>query len=176
LDIRFCLNTRNGEKFMQPVFGLMWLAVFVTCIVGLILYYRHKRAELIHQERMTAMEKGVALPVFEPAVRAMDPVRRHLLFGMIWLFSGAGLAIFLFALSVTIPRPSLNEPQARIEALRRLGASDEELRSVINEQSRANQGLPIGFGTVGFIPMGVGLAYMIFYATERKRYAGLDTQ
>jgi hypothetical protein len=163
------------EKFMQPAFGFMWLSVFVTCIVGTVLYYRHKRAELIHQERMTAMEKGVALPVFESVVPAIDPVRRHLLFGMIWLFSGAGLAIFLFALSVTIPRPSPNEREARMEALRKLGAGDDELRMVVNEQSRMNQGLPIGFGTIGFIPMGVGLAYMTFYAAERKRYASLNT-
>jgi hypothetical protein len=161
---------------MQPVFGLMWLSIFVTCVIGSILYFRHKRAELIHQERMTAMEKGVALPVFEPAVPAVDPVRRHLLFGMIWLFSGAGLAIFLFAVSVTTPHPSPNEREARMETLRKLGASDEELRSVVNEQARMGQGLPIGFGTVGFIPMGVGLAYMIFYGTERKRYAALDTR
>jgi hypothetical protein len=160
---------------MQPAFGMMWFSVFLTCIVGTILYYRHKRAELIHQERMTAMEKGVALPVFEPAVQAIDHVRRHLLFGMIWLFSGAGLAIFIFALSITIPRPNGDERRTRIESLRKLGASDDELRMVVNEQSRMNQGLPIGFGTIGFIPMGVGLAYMIFYAVERKRYAGLST-
>ena len=78
---------------MQPVFGLMGLFVFLTCVIGSILYYRHKRAELVHQERMTAMEKGVALPVFEPLTRSIDPVRRHLLFGMIWLFSGKGMFV-----------------------------------------------------------------------------------
>ena len=163
---------------MQPIFGLMWLFVFLTCVIGSILYYRHKRAELVHQERMTAMEKGVALPVFEPLTRSIDPVRRHLLFGMIWLFSGAGLAIFLFALSATTPHMNgltLNERQDRVQALRKLGASDEELRRVLYDDRRTN-GIPIGLGTVGFIPMGVGLAYMVFFAVENKRYAGIATR
>jgi len=79
---------------------------------------------------------------------------------------------FFFLLSAS---PNGDERRTRIESLRKLGASDDELRMVVNEQSRMNQGLPIGFGTIGFIPMGVGLAYMIFYAAERKRYAGLNT-
>jgi hypothetical protein len=119
--------------------------------------------------------KGVTLPAFESAVLAIDPVRRHLLFGMIGLFSGAGSAIFLFALSLTTPHPSPNEREARMEVPRKFGASDDELRMVVNDQSRMSRGLPIGFGTIGFIPMGVRLAYMIFYAAERKRCAGLNT-
>jgi hypothetical protein len=92
---------------------------------------------------------------------------------MIWLFSGAGLAIFLFALSATLPKADMNtlqERQAKVEALRHLGASDEELRRVIYEQDRAGARMPVGISTIGLIPMGVGLAYLIFYAAERKRY------
>jgi hypothetical protein len=159
---------------MEPLIGFMLLFAFLTCITGSTLYYRHKRAELVHRERMAAMEKGVALPVFEPATRSIDPMRRNLLFGMIWLFSGAGLAIFLFVFSVTAPQAdavSLQERQAKAETLRKLGASDDELRRVIYNDGRHGPVVPIGLGTVGFVPMGVGLAYLIFYAVERKRYA-----
>jgi hypothetical protein len=155
---------------MQPVYGFLILFLFLVTTVGGILHFRHKRAELIHAERMTAMEKGVALPVFEPAMRSIDPMRRNLLFGMIWLFSGAGLAIFLFALSATVPRSSLQDRQEAVEAMRKLGASDQELRSVFNERARETRAIPFGLGTVGFVPMGVGLAYLIFYGVERKRY------
>lgn len=155
---------------MQPIFGFMWLFIFLTCLIATILHYRHKRAELIHAERMTAMEKGVALPVFEPATRSIDPMRRNLLFGMIWLFSGMGLAFFLFALSTTTPNRHVGSPEASLETLRKLGASDDELRRAFYEHERDSNGIPIGLGTVGSVPMGVGLAYLIFYAIERKRY------
>jgi hypothetical protein len=97
-------------------------------------------------------------------------MRRNLLFGMIWLFSGAGLAIFLFALSATVPRSSLQDRQDAVEALRKLGASDQELRTAFNQRGMETRAIPFGLGTVGFVPMGVGLAYLIFYGVERKRY------
>jgi len=151
----------------------------VTVLIAIGLFQRHQKAEFAHKERMTAMEKGVALPVFESVRVPMDPNRRNLLFGMIWLFSGAGLAVFLFALSATVqhltPEP-LPERQAKVETLRKLGASDEELRNVINDQSRSERSIPVGLGTVGFIPMGVGFAYLIFYSVERKRYEGVSPQ
>jgi hypothetical protein len=152
--------------------AVMLFLFFVSTIAG-TLYYRHKRAEMVHRERMTAMEKGVDFPIFEPNAASMDPIRRNLLFGLIWLFSGAGLAIFLFALSVTIPHSgtvSLAESQAKVEALRKLGASDDELRRIIYDQSRGGPSIPIGLATIGLIPMGVGLAYLVFYGVERKRY------
>jgi hypothetical protein len=157
----------------MEVFGTIVLFGFLTFMVGIILFSRHKKAELIHQERMTAMEKGVALPVFVPEAPAPDPIRRYLLSGMIWLFSGAALAFFLLALSATVPQAgdiSPQESQAKIEVLRKLGADDDELRRVIYDQARRGPRIPIGLGTVGFIPMGVGLAYLIFYAAERRRY------
>jgi hypothetical protein len=160
---------------MQPVYGFLILFFFLLTAIGAFLHFRHKRAELVHAERMTAMEKGVALPVFEPATRSIDPMRRNLLFGMIWLFSGAGLAIFLFALSATTPHPNTvtaSERAASLETLRKLGASDDELRRAYYMRERESQGIPIGIGTLGFVPMGVGLAYLIFYAAERKRYNG----
>jgi hypothetical protein len=151
----------------------------MTVLIGIVLFQRHQKAEFLHKERMAAMEKGMPLPVFEAPRAGMDPNRRNLLYGMIWLFSGAGLAVFLFALSATAPHAvptPLAERQARIESLQKLGASNEELRQVINEQARQEREVPMGLGAVGFVPIGVGLAYLIFYATERKRYEGIGAQ
>jgi hypothetical protein len=154
---------------MHDIGGIFAVAgVAVVVCVGL--YYRHLKAELVHKERMTAMEKGVQMPVLELAQPPRDPISRYLLAGMIWLFGGAGLSVFLFALTITLPHPKGLTPQerdAKIEALRNLGASNAELRRVLFE--RDNETHPIGAGTVGFIPMGVGLAYLIFYNVERKR-------
>jgi hypothetical protein len=157
---------------MHDLAGI-YFAAFAACMLGTVLYYRHKKTELMHVERMAAIEKGVAIPAMEPVRPAPDPIRRYLLAGMVWLFSGAGLVIFLFALSVTQPKSDMNalqDRQAKVEALRHLGASDEELRRVINQQERVGDRMPIGISTIGFIPMGVGLAYLIFYSAERKRY------
>jgi hypothetical protein len=158
---------------MPPAFVAILTFAFAICIPASALYYRHKRAELTHAERMAALEKGVALPVFEPLKPAADPIRRYLLAGMIWLFSGAALSFFLFALSVTQPKSdidSLQERQAKVEALRKLGASDEELRRVVIERGGPGGRMPVGMGAIGLIPMGVGLAYLIFYTVERKRF------
>lgn len=147
---------------------------FFALLTSTALYYRHKKVELVHKERMAAMEKGVALPVFPPEEFPSDPARRYLLSGMIWLFSGAALATFLFTLSATMPQHSvvtMQERQAKIEELRKLGAPDFELRRVIYDEGRRDPQIPIGIGTVGLVPMGVGIAYLIFFFVERKKYS-----
>jgi hypothetical protein len=150
--------------------GVFIFGGLIAIIVGTNLFYRHKRAELVHQERMAAIERGVEFPIDVTPRNPMDPIRRYLLSGMIWLFSGAALAVFLVALSATLPHhpaASIQERQARIEELRKLGAPDFELRSVFYD--RRDPEIPVGLSTVGLIPMGVGLAYLIFYFSERKR-------
>jgi hypothetical protein len=163
---------------MMGFLGPFFLFILALTSIGSVLYYRHKKTELIHKERMAAMEKGVAIPVFDQT-SSPDPIRRYLLSGLIWLFSGAALAFFLFTLSATAPKSggeTLQEREAKVEALRKLGASDDELRRVIYEQGRLNERdrIPMGLGTVGFIPMGVGIAYLIFFSVERKRYAAVS--
>jgi hypothetical protein len=139
--------------------------------ISILLYYRHEKAKLLHAEQMAAIERGVSLPVPQSLPRPIDPIRRYLLSGMTWLFSGIGLALFLFALSATLPNTeavSQGELQNRIETLRKLGAQDRELREVVYESERRSPRMPIGFGVIGLIPIGVGLAHLIFYAGERK--------
>jgi hypothetical protein len=118
---------------------------------------------------MAAIEKGVPYPL-DLRAEPGEPIRRYLLAGMIWLFSGVALVIFLGALAGTIPHRSplpMQERQARIEELRKLGAPDWELRGVYYD--RRDPEIPFGLALVGLIPMGVGLAYLIFFFSERKR-------
>ena len=151
-------------------FGVSIVGVIIAIIIGTNLFYRHKRAELVHQERMAAIERGIEFPIEASPRQPMEPTRRYLLSGMIWLFSGAALAIFLGALSATLPHyveTPIQERQARVEELRKLGAPDWELRSVF--YNHRDPEIPAGLSAAGLIPMGVGLAYLIFYFSERKR-------
>jgi hypothetical protein len=69
------------------------------------LYFKHverrRRLEIVHEERLAAMEKGIPLPEFPldpPKVaRAPDP-RAPLIHGIVWLALGGGamLALRLF--------------------------------------------------------------------------------
>jgi hypothetical protein len=158
----------------MKVFAVCVIGFLLVIIIGANLFYRHKRAELVHQERMAAIERGVEFPIDTTSRPPMEPIRRYLLSGMIWLFSGAALVVFLGALSATLPHRGTGlaeETVARIDELRKLGADDSELRRVLYDQNRRYPEIPLGLSMVGLIPMGVGLAYLIFFFTERKRAA-----
>jgi hypothetical protein len=72
------------------------------------LYFRHierqRRLEIVHQERLAAMEKGIPLPEFPldpPRVpRPPDP-RAPLIHGIVWLALGGGA---MLALRMLIPQ------------------------------------------------------------------------
>lgn len=70
-------------------------------IVFAITDYRRRRdiVESFHKERMAAIERGMDVPPLPDNV--FDAVKRprHLLVGMVWLFIGIGLTIFLGAIT-----------------------------------------------------------------------------
>lgn len=82
--------------------------IIVLALAGVVIaywYFRHvegrRRLEVIHQERLAAMEKGIPLPELPPleppaASRAQDP-RVLLLHGLVWLALGLGgtIAVYL---------------------------------------------------------------------------------
>ena len=73
----------------------------ITAIIGaialiaLLAYFRHRATELRHRERVAAMEKGIELPP-EPVLGR----HAYLLRGLVWLFTGIALSIFLTAFAV----------------------------------------------------------------------------
>lgn len=88
-------------------------ALIVTALAAAILGYlylryaeRRRRLEIIHQERLVAMEKGIPLPELplDPArtPRPPDP-RAPLLHGLVWIAFGAGGMLALF---MTGPLPN----------------------------------------------------------------------
>lgn len=66
------------------------------------LYFRHqerqRRLEVVHQERLAAMEKGIPLPELPldgPTVSKPPDRRAPLIHGIVWLSLGAGAAVAL---------------------------------------------------------------------------------
>jgi Domain of unknown function (DUF6249) len=148
---------------------LIFLIVMAVLVVLPSLFMRYKWQTLRHQERMAALEKGAQLPV-EPIENPPWTSRIYLLRGLIWLFSGIAVVIFLGGLAMTdVEMDSLESRMWRAEQLRSAGMPEEQWKRVINEPAQQHQRIPNGLALIGLVPIGVGLAYLIFYAGERKQ-------
>jgi len=112
---------------------------------------------------MAAIERGVALPVGESSWGPSTLLLR----GMMWLFSGIGLVMFLLALSASGGReiPAAERVQLSNYA-KSSGATEEQAREIMHDKTQP--GLPLGFSLIGLIPIGVGVAYLITYRKENE--------
>ncbi len=120
---------------MPFVLGIMGMSVPII-IIGLVAYFSHRSREMLHRERMLALEKGLPAPSEPPRdSRRQLSSRDYLLRGLMWLFVGLGLLAFCWTFALTFP----------------LG--DDRLQH-------------FRLGLLGFVPVGVGLAYLIFYMVE----------
>ena len=77
------------------------VAALAAAVVA-YLYFRHierlRRLEVVHQERLTAMEKGIPLPELPldpPKVRTPPDPRAPLIHGIVWLALGFGAMVAL---------------------------------------------------------------------------------
>jgi hypothetical protein len=147
------------------VLALLTFGFLVTVVL-----LRYKRAALRHEERMTVIEKGGVLPALdEERPKAPWTPRVYLLRGMLWLFVGVAIVIVLASISISAAHPpSLSWRISEAQALRSQGATEEQVRQYMAEESRRNEGLPIGVASVGLIPIGVGFAYLLFYKKETQ--------
>ena len=149
---------------------LMVLAAAAIIIWSLVL--RYKRQQLRHQERMAAIEKGAELPAERPEMTpAPWSPRLYLLRGLVWLFTGIGLSVFLLGLSLSIGarQETIEDRLWRAQNLRHNGATEDEVKQLINSKEPVRKDFPEGFALIGLIPIGVGLAYIIYYRGEDKR-------
>jgi hypothetical protein len=56
----------------------------------------------------------------------------------------------------------------QVKNLRDNGATDEQIQQYMRDADKERDGLPLGAATVGLIPMGVGVAYLMFYRKEQQ--------
>jgi len=152
-----------------PEFELTIMMLSAAAIIIWSLVLRYKRQQLRHQERMIAIEKGAELPL-ERAEQPAAPwsPRIYLLRGLIWLFTGIALSVFLFgvALSVGSRQTTLEDRLLQAQNLRRQGATEDEVKQFLNSKEPVHNHFPEGFALIGLIPIGVGLAYVIYYRGE----------
>jgi hypothetical protein len=142
------------------------LFLTVTGLFVYALYMRFRRRELLHKERMAALEKGVALPDLTDIEAGP---RVYLLRGMIWLLSGLALSVFLLVLSATTHFPKSAEERFReANQIARWGGTQEQIQQAQNDTGPRER-LPYAVSLIGLIPIGVGVAYLIFHRVETSR-------
>jgi hypothetical protein len=159
---------------LEPQGVFVILTLLGVAVVFWSMHLRYRRRELQHKERMAALEKGAELPALTDVERRAPWSPRVYVFrGMVWLFSGVAFMIFLFAISGRSSRPRSVEQKIDMAIrLRGMGATDGQIREAQNEPGRSD-GLPWQSGLIGLVPIGVGLAYLIFYRLEGKNMAAL---
>jgi hypothetical protein len=168
------VSISKGERPAMRGLGfpevVMFLLFFVAVLLVPALFFRYRKQVLSHQERMTALEKGVDLPAMRTEAGPWTP-RVYLLRGLIWLFGGIGLAVFLLALSLTSMEPvPLSLKLFEAQRLREAGGTEDQVKQLINSYE-VRKRVPEGLSLIGLVPVGVGLAYLIFYFGERKQLA-----
>jgi alkylhydroperoxidase/carboxymuconolactone decarboxylase family protein YurZ len=145
---------------------ILMVLVFACVTVFVSLAYRYHVREMEHKQMLAAIEKGVDPPV--PQSAPWTP-RTYLLHGMIWLFAGLASFIALSAIAATSRRPIPVEVTVRAATeARERGATPEEIQMLLHTP-REEEGIPMGLGFLGLIPVGVGLAYLIFYRVESRK-------
>lgn len=87
----------NSKDLLLGIFYISALTGLIA-IAALKFWLDYKRREMAHKERMTAMEKGLALPPPEPTSVAPDnKARTHLKMGLTFLALGVALTAGLIA-------------------------------------------------------------------------------
>lgn len=143
------------------LFGGLFLLMF-------LLLLRHRSQQMLHLERMAAIEKGADVAA---ASRQWSP-RVYLLRGLIWTFAGIGLCVSLLGLVAASSRPVSVQTEAwRAKSVSEtLGIPvDQARRLVAEEDARHPDGMSPGIALLSLIPLGVGLAYLLYYASDPAR-------
>jgi len=158
---------------LQSVLVITVVVLGVASVVTVLLYtlhLRYKTRENLHRERLAALEKGLSspAPVEAPLPASWNP-RIYLLRGLMWLFGGVTLAVFLAGATFTQRRPpDLEWRLWHMQRLKELGATEEQIRQDLAQRGHRDDPPP-ALALAGLIPAGVGLAYLIYYRVERKR-------
>ncbi|MGE5647171.1 MAG: DUF6249 domain-containing protein [Acidobacteriota bacterium] len=154
------------ERFAFLLF-FMTLLLSTVAVVFWSLLLRYRRRELQHKERMAAIEKGAALPALTDERAPWSP-RLYLLRGMIWASIGISLIAFLSTAAAMSTRPKSYEERAwQARRLREMGAPEDQIQQAQRDKT-PHDGVPMGLAFIGLVPLGVGVAYLIFYRVEGR--------
>jgi uncharacterized membrane protein len=163
---------RKMPEFMIGSFLLCALAITITT-----LYLRHRNQQMLHQERMAGLEKGVLVPA--PIAPAPWSPRVYLLRGLIWSLTGAALMVCLYGIVLSTQHHGSAETiayQAQDIAHHLQIPLDQARQMAEKDAAAGNQGSRAGIALLGLIPLAVGLAYLVFYYSDPSRKAGSQSE
>ena len=163
--------TNNEFQFWMT--ALMMVCGLVVVVVLLVL--RQRNQQMRHQERLAAIEKGAALPP-HMATAPWSP-RVYLLRGLIWSFTGGAIVIALLLVAMASHRPYHESVEILASKARnvseRLQIPIEQAREIVAkdeaERAEQNDGPSPAIALFGLIPLGVGLAYIVYYRSGETR-------
>ena len=115
------------------------IIVALIAFVAFRQWLRQQRRNMIHRERLAAIEKGIELPPLEQEVqsRSWNVQRILLLAGLTWISLGVGAFVVLTAL--------------------------------LSNPSGAAQDIPQGMQWIGVAPVAIGVSHIIVYFVGRKK-------
>ena len=145
--------------------------MLALAIIVVALYFRYRKLQLLHQERMTALEKGLPVPDGYTQAPPWSP-RVYLLRGLVWSLVGIAFIVSFLAIARSTQRSrSAEDVFLRAKNLsQNAGISMEEARQIAaKDQNSQQEGVPWGMALLGLIPVGVGAAHLIFYYTGERR-------
>ena len=153
-----------------PIIIAFCLLLDAMVIILVVLFMRYRNQQMFHKERLAALEKGIAGPISQ--MPAPWSPRVFLLRGLLWSFAGVALIISLLGIAASSHRPEPADVTLwRAKNIAQsLNLSTEEARQIAEKDREVRQnGVPFSVALLGLIPVGVGIAYLVFY------YAG-DTR
>lgn len=144
------------------------LTIFAIPLFGVALIVRFLQGSRKHKERLAAIEKGVSLPEVGGPAANVTGARIYLLHGLIWLFVGIALTLALLGISLTSERPKTQAMmEIRADVALRHGTPEEYEEAV--KHIPPQYAVPPALCLLGLIPIGVGLAYLLFHRAESRQ-------
>ncbi len=160
---------------MSGINFFLLLMVPVLAVIFVALYVRYRNLQMFHQERLAALDKGVTIPIGHTL--APWSQRVYLLRGLLWSFAGIALIVSLLGIAAATRRTESAENTLwRAQNMaKNLNIPAEEAKQIAEKDRDARpNGMPASVSLLGLIPVGVGLAYLVFYFTgERRRPDGI---
>ena len=115
------------------------IVIAVVCYIGFRFAMQISKRNMVHRERMAAIEKGIELPPMDAEVKrnGLTVQRILLLAGLVWLSLGIGAFVTLSAL--------------------------------LAHQTEVTAGLPSGMQWIGLAPALIGLSHLIVFLVGRSK-------
>jgi hypothetical protein len=128
------------------------IVVALIAFAAFNLWLRQQRRQMIHRERLAALEKGIELPAIPSDARpvAWNVQAILLLAGLCWV--AVGLATFVVLSELISNAPPLPSADSTVSF----------------DRVPPSSFIPKGLQSLGVLPLGIGIAHLIVYLSMRR--------